>query len=318
MRVLKIRSGRAWRRIVLVGAALAAVFALPGQAGAGQVTALVPAYFYPSFAGSPWSQLNAAAGTIPIEAIMNPASGPGTFQNSDYVKAVDDLRSAGGKVIGYVSTGFGSRSFSDVTADIQAYLNWYNVDGFFLDEMGNNFGSLDYSAVYGFIKAIDAGFRVVGNAGIPFGQVEQYLAPATKASDTLVIFEGPLTNPDPFGASYEKFPDAGPYAGLNPWWLNYSSDQIAHLVYDTPTADAMRAALDKAVANNVGYVYFTDDSLVPDFNPWDTLPAYWDDEVAAIARINAVPEPSNLILALSGGVVGVAALARRRLRRRAG
>ena len=65
---------------------------------ADQVTALVPAYFYPTWwevDGSPWDDLNAAAARIPIEAIMNPDSGPGTAVNSDYVVAVNELHEAG-------------------------------------------------------------------------------------------------------------------------------------------------------------------------------------------------------------------------------
>ena len=87
---------------------------------------------------------------------------------------------------------------------------WYNVDGIFLDEMGNSLGGLDYVAVYDAIKGLAASLgidlHVVGNPGIPFSQVEAYLA----AADTLCIFEGPLTNSDPNGASLQKFyPEQG-------------------------------------------------------------------------------------------------------------
>ena len=59
---------------------------------ADNVSVLVPAYFYPTWwAGSPWDDLNAAAAKIPIEAIMNPASGPGSDVNSDYLVAVNEL-----------------------------------------------------------------------------------------------------------------------------------------------------------------------------------------------------------------------------------
>lgn len=299
------------RNWMVASAALAAlVGGLSGSATAGPVTALVPAYFYPT-PNSPWQQLNEAAGVISVEAIMNPASGPGSAPNSDYVAAVDALRTAGGRVIGYVSTAFGARTLDAVMADIDAYLSWYNVDGIFLDEMGNVAGDLNYASVYQYIKdqipQIGRDLRVVGNAGIPFPQVEPYM----QVTDTLVIFEGPLTNADPNGASFENYPDQGPYAGLPPWFLNYSSDKVANLVYEVPTADAMRAALDKAVLNNAGYVYFTDDTLFPDFNPWDTLPSYWNEQVAAIA---AIPEPSSLILVESGGLLGAGIWVIRRMR----
>jgi len=64
---------------------------------------VVPAYFYP---GSLWSSMNWAAGRVPLVAIMNPNSGPGTTQDPQYVAAVNSLRAADGKVIGYVSTSY--------------------------------------------------------------------------------------------------------------------------------------------------------------------------------------------------------------------
>ncbi|MEW4567022.1 spherulation-specific family 4 protein [Tautonia sp. JC769] len=422
-----------------------------GAQSTSRVRALVPAYFYPTWwQGSPWDDLNQAASQIPIEAIMNPASGPGHVQNPDYVRAVTDLRAAGGKVIGYVSTGFGSRPMRDVVAEIRAYLSWYDVDGIFLDEMGNQAGPLDYESLYCYIKlsqfVVGRELRVVGNVGIPFAPAQGYL----RSADTLVIFEGPQASPglvidfeeilvppggafypgiyqdpsqefqltaiappdgflssfyapgtdafgfyagsnaigasteatitltrrdlqpftmrsidvaryflfnaandpvtltftgqqvgggtvqqsftvqspvgvpefdtftfsgfsnlvsvswqqefgpagvkhqfdnislepEPLGANFDAYPAERPYDGLIPWFLQYRPRRIANLVYDVPTADAMEAALEKAIRNNAGYVYLTDDVLS---NPWDTLPAYWEEQVEAIRAFNASP-----------------------------
>src|SRR4051794_28902827 len=193
---------------LLRGAALVAVMltagpGAPGHAQAGEITALVPAYFYPTWwVGSAWDDLNAAATRIPIEAIMNPNSGPGDGLNLDYLVAVRSLHASGGKVIGYVSTGYGSRPAVEVIAEVSSYLEWYGVDGVFLDEMGNQFGLLDYPQLYASINGMAAArgvdLHVVGNPGIPFAQVEAYL----RAADTLVIFEGPLRNADPNGTSF--------------------------------------------------------------------------------------------------------------------
>ena len=250
---------------------------------ADEITALVPAYFYPTWwVGSPWDELNAAAARIPVEAIMNPASGPGAAANSDYQYAVGALQTAGGLVIGYVPTGYGSRSAADVTADVASYIAWYGVDGIFLDEMGNQLGGLDYVALYAAIKALGAELHVVGNPGSPFAQVEA-LVPA---ADTLVIFEGPLQNVDPNGASFRNYPGKGPYAGLPLWFNNYDSSQFANIVYDVGSPFKMFAALVKAVIHNASYVYLTDDALP---NPYDTLPTYWTQEVEVIEFLNCLP-----------------------------
>src|SRR5438270_9908394 len=113
------------------GLAMALAFLAAGPIAAdpdqvSEVTVLVPAYFYPTWwSGSPWDDLNAAAARIPVEAIMNPNSGPDTAANSDYRHAVDALQAAGGRVIGYVATGYGSRPAADVLADVASYLEWY-------------------------------------------------------------------------------------------------------------------------------------------------------------------------------------------------
>jgi hypothetical protein len=270
--------------VVMVVLAIGPTVLKPSVAQAAEIKVLVPAYFYPTWwVGSPWDDLNAAAARIPVEAIMNPASGPGTGPNSDYQYAVAALQASGGRVIGYVSTAYGARSADDIIADVQAYLDWYEVDGIFLDEMGNQNGSLDYLLVYSTIKAMaeeaEIDLHIVGNAGMPFAPVEGFLP----AADTLVIFEGPLTSADPNGASFCLYPKQGPYSGLPLWFTRYPGSRFANLVFEVPSAEAMVLGLLKAVGYNADYVYLTDDVLP---NPWDTLPAYWNIEVDLIALVN--------------------------------
>ncbi len=221
-----------------------------------QVVVLVPAYFYPSYLGSPWDDLNTAAACVPVEAIMNPDSGPGTGPNSDYTTAVQNLQAAGGTVIGYVATSYGARDSADILTDVSNYVTWYGVNGIFLDEMGNEDGTLDYVALYQSIKQLasemNIELHVVGNPGQPFS--EAYIT----AADTLVIFEGPYSNSDPTGPSYVDFPKKGPYTGLTPWWQSYSPSQIANIVYSDPNDFDLLKSVVKAVSQNAGYIYITD------------------------------------------------------------
>jgi len=284
---MRMKTLSGFRRSLILLAGLAAFSAETPVLGQSPttVTALVPAYFYPTWwSGSPWDDLTRAASRIPLEAIMNPASGPGTAPNADYERAVADLRMAGGKVIGYVATGYGARPLGAILGEIDAYLAWYAVDGIFVDEMGNQLGSVDYQAIYDYVKGLQAvlgrELRVVGNPGIPFPQVEVFLS----AADTLVIFEGPLSTSDPQGASFRAYPTRGPYAGMPLWFLNDPRQRFANLVYAAPSARALGSLLDKAIRFNAGYVYITNDVLP---NPWDSLPSYWNLEVDAIAARNA-------------------------------
>jgi hypothetical protein len=45
----------------------------------------------------------------------------------------------------------------------------------------------------------------------------------------------------------------------------------------------MRACLQVAVEQKVGYCYVTDAGGA---NPWQRLPSYWDEEVAAVREAN--------------------------------
>ncbi|MHB2036611.1 MAG: spherulation-specific family 4 protein, partial [Nitrososphaerales archaeon] len=63
---------------------------------------MIPLYSYP---GSDWNvveQAKLAHPSVPIVAIINPNNGPGGSQDPNYVAGVNNLRSAGVTVLGYV------------------------------------------------------------------------------------------------------------------------------------------------------------------------------------------------------------------------
>ena len=108
----------------------------------------------------------AAASQVNITAIMNPNSGPSNAVNADYTAAVGAFRAAGGKVVGYVSTQYGARDESAVLADVNAYKNFYTIDGIFLDEMHNIAATLPYyENLRTSIAGVDSNYKVFGNAG---------------------------------------------------------------------------------------------------------------------------------------------------------
>ncbi len=235
---------------------------------------LVPAYFYP---GPLWTSMNWAAGRVPLVAIMNPNSGPDTVQNPDYVAAVNGLRASGGKVIGYVSTSYAARGTNAVRTDIDRYFNFYTVDGIFLDEMTGNADTNHlnyYAALYQYIQAKGSNLLVVGNPGI--NTLESYLA--RPCADVLVTFEV----------------NTG-YAGhvTDPWATNHLARQFCHLPYAVPSAATMTNYVSLATARNVGWIYVTGDSGA---NPWDTLPAYWTNEVNHIRALNLAQPQSRLMI----------------------
>lgn len=238
------------------------------EARAAPLEIVVPAYFYPS-AGSDWNDLNAAAAEVPITAIMNPFNGPGNSLDANYVAAVNSFRAAGGRVIGYVYTSYNARPLQQVLADIDRYDNWYNIDGIFVDEMANT-GPAErlnyYKDIYDHVKAIDPNWEVMGNPGT--STIEQYLTWPT--ADRLMVFEN-------VGANYPGYTPSS-------WNFDYDRSHFVHLVHTEPSSANMLSDLGLAVQRNAGGIYITDDVLA---NPWDRLPSYWQQHVAAVAAINA-------------------------------
>jgi Spherulation-specific family 4/PEP-CTERM motif len=278
-------------------AALAAMLATTAPVQATEL--LVPAYFYPSSnpALSYWDEMTAAAAAgAKITAIVNPNNGPGAAFNSDYSTAINAFRAAGGTVLGYVYTCYGNnncvtglpstRSVQDVLSDAAKYRSWYGVSGVFLDEMSNDVTDYAfYKDVANGLRSTDASTKIFGNPGTATDEI--YL----NVADTLVTFER----------------GTGSYAGAStrqPWMDTEPASRQAHLHYNVDTEAQMRSLLTQAQALNAGYVYITNDcydNVRPACtNPWNSLPSYWNAEVAAVT---AVPEPPTAWLALVGAGV---------------
>ena len=243
----------------------AVCFSWPFSLGsAATLEIVVPAYFYPS-AESAWDELTRAASRVSITAILNPASGPGLESDPSYVAAINDLRAAGGRVIGYVPTGFGNRAVADALADINAYDAFYDIDGIFIDEMNNRGaqGVLNYyGEIYDHVKSIDATWELMGNPGTNTSEV--FLT--WPVVDRLVITEN-LAN------VYTDFV-------ADQWVSRYDSAAFVHLVHTEPDVGMLKSHLESAVSQNAGAIYITDDVLP---NPWNRLPTYWQAELQSIA-----------------------------------
>jgi hypothetical protein len=228
---------------------------------------LVPAYFYP-FPGSPWDRLTLASERHPglIWAIGNPASGPGASPDPTYVTTFQNFQSRHGRLLGYVTSSYGTKPLAALGPEIDLWFQWYGVDGVFVDEMDNTPGAHEayYNALYDSVLAAHPGALVVSNPGTSTSL--DYLDGAFgRCTDVVCVFE----NSTPF-ASWSA----------DPWMLARPRREFYALPYATSAAE-WTARVDHAFQQRIGWFYTTDDVLP---NPWDTLPSYFEAMVAYIER----------------------------------
>lgn len=95
---------------------------------------IAPTYFYPTGGSDGWSRIVMAA--VYMHAVLlNPNSGSGQQQDQAFLDVARQSQAAGMKVLGYVDSAYGARAIQDIVHEFQAYSSWYNVDGFFMDDM---------------------------------------------------------------------------------------------------------------------------------------------------------------------------------------
>ena len=95
---------------------------------------IVPTYLYPGGSTNGWAKVVTAAMYVNV-VILNPNSGPGAQKLQEFTSVVQQSQAAGIKVLGYVASWYGNRAIADLVSEINSYRSWYQVDGFFIDEM---------------------------------------------------------------------------------------------------------------------------------------------------------------------------------------
>jgi hypothetical protein len=227
-----------------------------GAAGSPAGT-IIPLYTYPTDAT--WTTVAALQTSYPeveMVAIINPASGPGLALDPNYDAGIDMLQMAGVIVVGYVHTSYGARPLVDVEGDVSTYAAFYGqLDGIMFDEMSTVAGDAAYYSAVADAVA-DAGLSLtLGNPGTTVPEA------LLGIFDTVFVYEGVgLPDPDALGVE------------------GHDRSEFAVIPHAVATLDPEFVA---AALERVGFVYVTDDVLP---NPWDTLPTYFDELVAALAE----------------------------------
>src|SRR2546422_6082825 len=262
---------------VLVTLALGSVVAaVPGTAFAassltfGNSGLAIPLFTYPCFTTTQctWTnviQARQAYPSVPLLAVINPNSGPGRFKDTNYVQGIKNLQAAGVVVLGYVWTGYGRASLSKVENQVSSYKNWYAVNGIFFEGMAYITGSEKYySTLNSYVKSLGMTYTM-GNPGTT--TLKSYVG----TLDSIIIHEDAGTPSLSYLASATFYP-------------SYGNSNFGFLAYSVPSLDT---SFETSASTYVQWMYITNDGLS---NPWDTLPSYFMNEVAAL---DAGPQTST-------------------------
>ncbi|MCA9141264.1 MAG: hypothetical protein KDB05_00670 [Planctomycetales bacterium] len=232
-----------------------------------ELTLFVPAYSYPAGQGLRfWNELIAAADNVPIVAIANPASGPGTARDENYSNVLERAAVAGIRLIGYVTTDYARRKIADVDRDVDRWTTLYPmIDGIFFDEQSSDREHVEYySTLSQHTRAKIPNAFLASNPGMICAK--EYVA--SQAFDVICVFEN--------REGYDRF-------HLPDWAAPTDSTKFAALPYGELKPDVAQRFLRQTVSMGVSYIYVTHDSLP---NPWDEMASYWNQEVSVVRQIN--------------------------------
>jgi hypothetical protein len=214
---------------------------------------VIPLYTDPT--DSTWNtvvQVHNAYPTVPMIVIADPtSSGAGTSIDQNYVSGVKNLQAAGIIVLGYIDTIYAGRALSSVESDATNWWNWYHPNGIFFDEFGGS--AAYYSTLNTFVKALGVTYTM-GNPGTTVSTSYYGIL------DSLIISENP---------SYPSL------STLSSATSGYSKSGFGYLAYGV----SLNTSYEVSSTQYVGWLYITS---LGGGNPWNALPSYFSNEVAAI------------------------------------
>ena len=230
---------------------------------------LVPLYMAPNTDWTTLITIKNKYPNLPIIAIINPSSGPGTSSSSTFVTEIAKLKAAKITVLGYIDTIYGARAQSYITQDIDRYHSFYpTIDGIYFDRM--QYSAVGYESFYLTVKnyAVTKGFTL--NFANAFMRPPiSYMA----TMDVLVISEsGGLVNLKTFGTY-------SPYVS--------QSAMIVTGLTVMPETWLIQAA------DVISWVYVTND-VFP--TPYDTLSSYLSALAGLLNSINSKVDPTDMII----------------------
>ncbi|KAM0719794.1 hypothetical protein Q7P37_003928 [Cladosporium fusiforme] len=235
---------------------------------------ILPLYIYPlDDAWQPlYNALNATS-DLNYTIVVNPDSGPGdsSLPNDDYFPAIQKLNTFPNvRTVGYVRTGYGNRTLSDVLQDISTYSGWSNssqgieMHGIFFDEAPHEY-SADHAQYMK--EANDAVRDAVGIRGNKTIIHNPGVVPDTglelDTTDITVVFE----------QSFEE------YRSLEDSLTSLSGDrsEYSFMVHSVPSKTNLQKFVD-SLSHHAEYLFVT----TADANYYNNFSASWEDFTKAM------------------------------------
>ena len=196
--------------------------------------------------------------------IINNANGAGAEKSTDFEKQVAITRSKGVKILGYVHTGYGQRDKTEILSDVKKHIEWYGVDGIFLDETISGWTAEQvaliphYQELHDEIKKLNSRLFVVANPGT--NTIEAVLPTA----DIFMTYE----------SNANQYITAKDYKDRDiiitqPYYRNSPKTRFWHVVYGVTPENYLKV-MERAQKEHVGHIYFTDkmkeDNKKPDYS----------------------------------------------------
>jgi hypothetical protein len=262
----------------------------------------VPAFAHPLVAPAEWAEL--ARPGAPLHWVaFDVRRGPGTRRDPLYGEALGRVRENGVPVLGLLDAAYGTRPFGELVSDASHYLDWYRVDGFYLDRAPTlRSGTAECQRVVTTLRALLDGDSNSSSNGDSGGECGGGTAGDTREPRSGTAAGGPAP---PARHPVVLAPGCHPYCGYadfadqivtfdGPWnryrWSEapqwtaaYPPTRFAHLVHGLPAAH-LDTALRIARWQGAGTVCLTDRTDRDAADPWAGLPGYWHDAVRKAGR----------------------------------
>ncbi len=229
----------------------------------------VPAFAHPLVAPAEWAEL--ARPGAPLDwAAFDVSAGPGTRQDPLYAQALARVRENGVPLLGRLDAAYGTRPYGALIADASRYLDWYQVDGFYLDRAPTaRAEAAECRRAVATLRAMlpHDGPVVLAPGAHPYPGYAEF-------ADQLVVFAGPWTR-----YRWSEAPQ---------WAAAYAPSHFVHLVHGLP-ATHLDQALRIARWQGAGTVCVTDRTDRDGADPWAGLASYWHE---AVQKVCGQPPPS--------------------------